>query len=110
MDVTLILDNSEIDWKNTTAETFSDNLEAIFKKPGQKITREAVLKSAYKLLNSMSPSEKEKFLETARQMDISTKEKSDSFFMDMARGKLSLSKNKTLVVAEAVEEPEYDIF
>ena len=110
LDVTLILDNSEIDWKNTTADTFSDNLEAIFKKPGQKITREAVLKSAYKLLNLMSPSEKEKFLETTRQMDISTKEKSDSFFMDMARGKLSLNKNKTLVAAEAMEEPEYDIF
>lgn len=110
LDVTRILDSSEIDWKNTTAETFSDSLEAIFRKPGQKITREAVLKSAYKLLNAMPQSEKEKFLETARQMDISTKEKSDSFFMDMARGKLSLNKGKTLVAAEAVEEPEYDIF
>lgn len=110
LDVTHILDNSETDWRNTTAETFSDNLEAVFKKPGQKITREAVLKSAYKLLSSMSPSEKEKFLETARQMNVSTKEKSDTFFMDMAKGKLSLNKSKTLVAAEAVEEPEYDIF
>ena len=110
LDVTRVLDNSEIDWSGTTAENFSDNLEALFNKPGQKITREAVLKSAYKLLNSMPPSEKEKFLETARQMDISSKEKSDAFFMDMARGKLSVCKSRALVAAETSEEPEYDIF
>ena len=110
LDVTRVLDNTEIDWGGTTAENFSDNLEALFEKPGQKITREAVLKSAYKLLNSMPPTEKEKFLETARQMDISSKEKSDAFFMDMARGKVSMRKNKLQVVAETVEEPEYDIF
>ncbi len=110
LDVTQILDDSEIDWKNITAETFSENLETIFKKSGQKITRETVLKSAYELLNLMPLSEKEKFLETAKQMNISTKEKSDSFFMDMARGKMSRNKSKTLVAAEAVEEPDYDIF
>lgn len=110
LDVMRILGSNEIDWSGTTAENFSDNLGALFNKHGQKITREAVLKSAYKLLNSMPPSEKEKFLETARQMDISSKEKSDAFFMDMARGKLSVCKSRPLVAAETSEELEYDIF
>lgn len=105
LEVTRILDSDEIDWNSTTAETFSDNLATLFNKPGQKITRETVLKSAYKLLNSMPLSEKEKFLESAKQMGISSKAKSDAFFMDMARGKLPISKNKPLASAEVTEGP-----
>ncbi len=108
LDVTRVLDAKEIEWESTTAENFSDNMRAVFTNARQ-ISREAVLKTAYKLLNSMPQAEKEKFLESASQMGISTKEKSDAFFMDMAKGKNPFLKNKMLV-AEKAEEPEYDIF
>lgn len=109
--VTRFLNNSHVDWKNSTCENFSENLYEAFKFNKQNISQEAVVKVAGKLIAGMSKDEKEKFIKLTSQMNIKGKEKTGEFLMKIAKGELKLQPNKKPpVVQKNQEEPEYDIF
>ena len=109
--VTRVLNNSHVDWKNPTCENFSENLYEAFKFNKEDISQEAVVKTAGKLIASMSKDEKEKFIKLTSQMNIKGKEKTGEFLMKIAKGELKLEPNKKPpVVRKNQEEPEYDIF
>lgn len=109
--VTRVLNNSHIDWKKQTCESFSENLYEAFKFNREDISQESVVKVAGKLIAGMSKDEKEKFIKLTLQMDIKGKEKTGEFLMKIAKGELKLQPNKKPpVVQKNQEEPEYDIF
>jgi len=94
--VTRVLSNSHVDWKNPTCENFSENLYEAFKFNKENISQEAVIKAAGKLIAGMSKDEKEKFIKLTSQMNIKSKEKTDEFLMKIAKGELKLEPNKNL--------------
>lgn len=109
--VTRVLNNSHVDWKNPTCDNFSENLYEAFKFNKEDLSQEAVVKAAGKLIAAMSKDEKEKFIKLTSQMNIKGKEKTGEFLMKIAKGELKLEPNKKPpVVQKNQEEPEYDIF
>lgn len=109
--VTRVLNNSHVDWKNPTCENFSENLYEAFKFNKEDISQEAVVKAAGKLIAAMPKEEKDKFIKLTSQMNIKGKEKTGEFLMKIAKGELKLEPNKKPPVIEKnQEEHEYDIF
>lgn len=109
--VTRVLNNSHVNWKNSTCENFSENLYEVFRLNRQDISQEAVVKVAGKLIAGMSKDEKEKFIKLTSQMNIKDKKATSEFLMKIAKGELKLQPNKKKsVVQKNQEKSEYDIF
>ena len=109
--ITRVLNNSHVDWKNSTCENFSENLYEIFKFKRQDITQETVVKAAGKLIAGMPKDEKEKFIKLTSQMNIRGKRATSEFLIKIAKGELKLQPNKKPpVIQKNQKEPEYDIF
>lgn len=105
------LNNSHVDWKNSTCENFSENLYEIFKFKRQDITQETVVKAAGKLIAGMPKDEKEKFIKLTSQMNIKGKRSTSEFLIKIAKGEFKLQPNKKPpIVQKNQKEPEYDIF
>ena len=109
--VTKVLNNSHVDWKNPTCESFSGNLYEAFKFNKEDISQESVVKVAGKLIAGMSKEEKEKFIKLTSQLNIKNKKETSDFLMRIAKGEMKLQPNmKPPLVQKNQEEPEYDIF